>query len=518
VLMPGADIGSDAEIEPGSVVSGRVPEQERWAGSPARRIGEADGTWPSGSPRPGRRRGFWRAMYGVGLAGLGLLGIVSAVPGLLALDALGGLSGSLTGTVTALLVASPLLAAIFVVTEAVLVALAFRAVSRLIRPGLHGDDGATAWALWLCGEIAEGAQKALFPLYATVYTRAWLRLHGLPVGRRAEVSTAEGLNPLVTLGETAFVADHPMFAGAQAHRGWIRVEPIAVGERTFVGNGAILTGGATIGRDCIVGIETNAPAHAPDETSWFGAPALELPRVRDCAAVPERTTDPPRRLVLARGLTEIVRILLPTSLTLVLGALVLLALDRIGALAGAGAEIAAAPAAVLAASLLAVLATVAVKWLIIGRYRAGQSPLWSSLVWRDEIVNSCQEQLAGEWIMEKALGTPLLSLYLRAMGARVGRDVWCETLAVTEFDVVTLRDGVAVNRGACMETHLFHDRLLRIGPAEMGPGSTLGPVSAVLPDTTVGAGCVIGGRSVVMRGEELPAGTRWHGAPVVSSA
>jgi non-ribosomal peptide synthetase-like protein len=101
------------------------------------------------------------------------------------------------------------------------------------------------------------------------------------------------------------------------------------------------------------------------------------------------------------------------------------------------------------------------------------------------------------------------------MGADIGRDLWCETLAVTEFDVVKVADGCAINRGACLETHVFHDRLMRIGPNDLGAGSTLGPHSATLPDTKLGAGCVVGGRSVVLRGEELPANTRWHGAPVV---
>jgi non-ribosomal peptide synthetase-like protein len=110
-----------------------------------------------------------------------------------------------------------------------------------------------------------------------------------------------------------------------------------------------------------------------------------------------------------------------------------------------------------------------------------------------------------------------MSVYLRAMGAKVGRGVWCETMAVTEFDLVDLGDGCVVNRHAVLETHLFHDRLMRIGPASMGAGSTLGPSSALLPDTRLGAGTCVGGRSVVMRGEELPAGTRWHGAPVVSA-
>ena len=54
------------------------------------------------------------------------------------------------------------------------------------------------------------------------------------------------------------------------------------------------------------------------------------------------------------------------------------------------------------------------------------------------------------------------------MGATVGRDVWFEALTVTEFDVAELGDGCAVNRNGVVETHLFHDRLMRIGPAKLG--------------------------------------------------
>jgi non-ribosomal peptide synthetase-like protein len=100
------------------------------------------------------------------------------------------------------------------------------------------------------------------------------------------------------------------------------------------------------------------------------------------------------------------------------------------------------------------------------------------------------------------------------MGAKVGRDVWCESLNLTEFDIAELGDGCAINRHAVVETHLFHDRLMRIGPATLGSGATLGPATAMLPDTAIGAQCHVGGRSVVMRGEQLPARTRWHGAPV----
>ena len=74
--------------------------------------------------------------------------------------------------------------------------------------------------------------------------------------------------------------------------------------------------------------------------------------------------------------------------------------------------------------------------------------------------------------------------YLRLMGATVGRDVWCETLTSPSSTPSQLGDGCAVNRNAVVETHLFHDRLMRIGPADPRPRSDPRPAAAMLPDTT----------------------------------
>ncbi len=94
--------------------------------------------------------------------------------------------------------------------------------------------------------------------------------------------------------------------------------------------------------------------------------------------------------------------------------------------------------------------------------------------------------------------------------------MWRETLNVTEFDLVELTDGALANRYSVIETHLFHDRELQVGPARIGAGATLGPFSSVLPDGGLGDRCCVGARAIVMRGERLPADWRWHGAPVVA--
>ena len=516
VLMPGASIGTGAEVEAGTVISGHVPAGQRWAGSPGRQIGQAGDGWPEADApaRPLRRR--LKATYAAGLALQGVVPLLASVPGILLVAAFAPSHVSIASEAATIVMIAPLLALSFVFAYAVLIALAVRIASPLVKAGWHRDDGIVGWVLWFSESLMNQARGVLFPLYSSLYTRPWLRLAGIQIGKRTEISTAVGLNRLTRFGEESFATDDVVLAGAKARGGWLYVAPIEVGNRSFLGNGAILEASTRLGDDSLVGVLTTAPPTSTNGTSWFGSPALELPRVAD-KFDPARTTHPPRRLLVARAAMELIRILLPATVSTMLAGSVFLGLSSIGTAGGLWPMVVAAPFILVGAGVTATLITIAIKWALMGRYRAGEHPLYSFFVWRDEIVNTCQEQLAGAWLLRSAVATPVLSAYLRMMGATVGRDVWFEALTVTEFDIAELGDGCVVNRNGVVETHLFHDRLMRIGPAKLGPGATLGPAAAMLPDTTIGAHCSVGGRSVVMRGEELPAQTRWHGAPVFAA-
>ena len=102
------------------------------------------------------------------------------------------------------------------------------------------------------------------------------------------------------------------------------------------------------------------------------------------------------------------------------------------------------------------------KWLVVGRIRAVEHPLWSSFVWRNEVSDTFVETVAAPWFARAASGTPVMNLWLRALGAKIGRGVWCETYWLPEADLVTLGDGATVNRGCVVQTHLFHDRIMRM--------------------------------------------------------
>jgi non-ribosomal peptide synthetase-like protein len=121
--------------------------------------------------------------------------------------------------------------------------------------------------------------------------------------------------------------------------------------------------------------------------------------------------------------------------------------------------------------------------------------------------------LAVPWLVGAVPGTAVMSLWLRGLGARIGRGVWCESYWLPEADLVTLETGVSVNRGCVLQTHLFHDRIMRMDTVVLRAGATLGPGGIVLPGSEVGARSTLGPASLVMRAESIPADTRWLGNP-----
>ena len=271
-------------------------------------------------------------MFGAGIALQAILPLAALVPGLILL-ALTGAGHTRSGTMLSVLIEAPLIAGFFLVSYALLVALLVRLVGSRIQPGWHADEGGVGWALWLNEALMASACAVLRPLFLSLVTRRWLRLAGISIGRRAELSTAVGLNRLTSFAPGSFVTDDVVFATARARGGWLRVAGIEVGGRTFVGNSAILSGATVLGDDGLIGVLTTPPCRTPDGTSWFGSPALELPRVPD-RPDRSRTFDPPRRLIAGRAAMELIRCLLPATVSVALAALVVGALEAIGARRG----------------------------------------------------------------------------------------------------------------------------------------------------------------------------------------
>jgi non-ribosomal peptide synthetase-like protein len=508
-LLPGARVGRRAEVLAGSAVSGRVPAGERWAGSPARRVSKAKPPWPKERPPRNRR---WVVAFGLASAVLSVFPLAAVGAGILVVGWAVGDTDSLGVATGRALAAVPLATAAGFATLAGLTLVAVRLLGIRVTEGTFPVRSRVGWQVWATERLLDAARTQLFPLYASLLTPVWLRALGAEVGKGVEASTVLLLPKMTSVGDGAFLADDTMIATYELGGGWLRVAHAKVGKRAFLGNSGMAAGGRSVPKRGLVAVLSAAPKKAKPGTSWLGSPPVKLRR----AAVDGdevRTFAPPPRLRVARAAVELCRFVpMACSVAIAVGVLAALAglADRVGVVVAGLLS-----GAVLAgAGLIAALLTTAAKWLVVGRIRAGTHPLWSSFVWRNEVVDTFVEMVAAPWFANAATGTPALSMWLRGLGARVGRGVWCETHWLPEADLVRLGDGTTVNRGCVLQTHLFHDRVMSIDTVDLDHGATMGPHGVVLPAASIGADATVGPASLVMRGEHVPARTRWAGNPI----
>ncbi|MDJ1114889.1 amino acid adenylation domain-containing protein [Microbacterium sp. LX3-4] len=508
-LAPGTKIGRGAEVSPGSAVFGRVRARQRWAGSPAVRVGGTSSPFAPHRPPAGRR---WLWAYGGSSALLGLLpfaafaaGAAVAANGIRGAESLGeALMGVVAWLVPGVLVAGVVFAA------AVLVFV--RLLSIGLVEGVHPVRGRVAWQAWTTERLLDSARTVLFPIYSSLFTPIWLRLLGAKVGREVEASTVLLIPSMTTIDDGAFLADDTMVATYELSGGWMRLGPARIGKRAFLGNSGLAAAGHRVPKDGLIAVLSVAPEKAKPGSSWLGSPAVRLRRVVNDADL-ERTYRPAPRLRVARALWELTRIV-PVIVTCAIGLGVLFTLAWLVDAANLWVATLLSGAVLLVAGAVAAGITTVAKWTLVGPIRPGEHPLWSSFVWRTETADTFTEMVAAPWFANHAAGTPALAVWLRTLGAKIGRGVWTDSYWFPEPDLVTLGDGATVNRGCVVQTHLFHDRVMSTDTVTLESGATLGPHSVVLPAATIAGDATVGPASLVMRGETVPAGSRWSGNPI----
>jgi non-ribosomal peptide synthetase-like protein len=527
VLEGNTSVGPFGHLEGQSALSdgGQVPERRIWSGSPAQEVGPFDPATqharPAASPA---RLAAEAAFFVVGALLIATLFFMPVFPSFVLIDTfdtpdmLPWLQGDGIDIQLAryFLFAFPASAVLIGCTALLSAGIRWSALPRL-KPGSWPVHSNTYCAKWLVSQIQESSLAVLHGVYATVFAPIWYRLLGARVGRDSEISTALGVVPdMLTLGDEAFIADAVLLGDEQIDGGWMTMRPTVVAHRSFVGNGAYIPDGTTLPENLLIGVHSRAPANErmhPGDT-WLGSPPISLPAREQTSGYPERLTYRPgaaRRL--ARGLIEAFRIIAPHAIVIAVGYTVVLQVMPHAAadrwllvawdlcLAGLGYGI---------GTFVFVLA---IKWLFLGRYRKRAEPMWTPFVWISEGVTNLYEGIAIPYLLGYLRGTPMLPVSLNLLGSRIGRGVYLDTTDLTEFDCVHIGDFSEINARCCPQTHLFEDRVMKIDHVRIGARVYLGPRSCVLYGAEVGDNARLGPLTLVMKGENIPAGSSWSGCP-----
>lgn len=528
-------IGDWGHVEGQSALAAgqRVPAREVWHGSPARARGPFDpASLPARPPVSARRHAGELAVFVLGALAVAVLFFMPVFPTFMAIDWLDVPQISVRplldeGDISAIQAFSLRLLKFFVLAlpASLVFILATVLLSAAIRWAFLPRMRAGRWpihsnrylAKWLVNQIQEASLAVLHGIYATVYSASWYRLLGARVGKETELSTALGVVPdMLTLGDGCFIADAVMLGDEHIDGGWMSVQPTVIGRRSFVGNGAYVPDGTTVPENVLIGVLSSVPRNASMQSgdTWLGAPPLRLPAREVVAGFPEHLTFAPSPWRKgARGLVEAFRIAVPHALVIAVGyAIVLDAMP----LAEDGRWGAVALDLAVGGVLYGMSAFGVVwlfKWLVVRRYGQRAVPMWTPFVWLSEAATNLYEGVAVPWFLRYLRGTPWLNDALKLLGADIARGVYLDTTDITEFDCVHIGENSELNAGCCPQTHLFEDRVMKIDHVHIGRQVTLGPRCTVLYGAQVGDGAQLGPLTLVMKGEQIPAGTRWHGLP-----
>ncbi|MEU4097528.1 Pls/PosA family non-ribosomal peptide synthetase [Streptomyces sp. NPDC026673] len=153
---------------------------------------------------------------------------------------------------------------------------------------------------------------------------------------------------------------------------------------------------------------------------------------------------------------------------------------------------------------------IAAKWLLVGRWRPRQIRLWSLAYFRFW----CVKTLIRSNPLALFAGSPLYSLYLRALGARIGRrvTVLSRHLPVCT-DLLTIGDGSVIRRDSFLNCYRAQYGVIRTGTVTLGRDVVIGEATVLDIDTAMGNGSRLAHASSLHAGQRVPDGEHWHGSP-----
>ncbi|HEX6057658.1 MAG TPA: hypothetical protein VFZ11_01480 [Gemmatimonadaceae bacterium] len=109
--------------------------------------------------------------------------------------------------------------------------------------------------------------------------------------------------------------------------------------------------------------------------------------------------------------------------------------------------------------------------------------------------------------------TPLWTFYLRLGGARLGRRVYVNSLALTDYNLLEFGEGVVIGSDVHLSGHTVEDGVVRTGAVRLGRGVTIGVGSVIGIDVEIGAGAQVGALSLVAKHSRLAGGRTYVGVP-----
>lgn len=171
-------------------------------------------------------------------------------------------------------------------------------------------------------------------------------------------------------------------------------------------------------------------------------------------------------------------------------------------------------ALLLGIPISSMLITICAKWLLIGRVKPGVHKVWGWFYFRWWLVERLQRNIFAphHWI-----GSPIISVYYRLLGAKIGRNCYIGTSNVAAHDMLTIGDNCSIGFDARLLGYVVEDGWLKIGTITIGDHCFVGARSVVSIDTVMGNNSSLDDMSMLPIHRHIPDGQFFSGSPARQS-
>lgn len=505
IMEDGAALG-DVSLLPEGM---NIPQNELWSGSPA--------SFTSLIHLTEQKNAAWSFFASIpfAVAAIALLMLIEGLflPGIILIEDVLELPGELGWW----FLYAPFIAVTYILLLLLTTTLLTKIICFNMKEGQYSLDSFFYFRYWLFSQLFSQVELVLGSFFGTIYTRRWLITLGLDLGKGTESSYLHDVIPgMLKTGQGCFIADDVSISGSSTAGGYLFLKKTCIGDYSFIGNSAVLPAGTKIGDRCLIGVlSTILPQSSiPDDTSWLGSPPIFLPKRQRLEQFgEEQTIKPAKRLVWQRRIIDFFKIILPMTIVISIACIVIEIIFTYFSEGSLWNLIVYTPVIYIVAGILCVFLFAGLQKLLVGTYKASIHPLWSPYVWVSELLTGLYEDLVVQFFLTSSLGTPYASWVLRLLGVKIGKRCFINSSCITEFNLVEIGDDVALNDEAGLQTHLFEDRIMKMGRVKIGDRCTIGSSATILYDVELEDDVKISDLTLIMKGETLPRETSWQGAP-----
>lgn len=109
--------------------------------------------------------------------------------------------------------------------------------------------------------------------------------------------------------------------------------------------------------------------------------------------------------------------------------------------------------------------------------------------------------------------TPLGTLYLKVLGAKIGKNVMINSKYLHDHGLLEIGEGSLIGGDAVLSAHVAEGGNILLAPIKLGKHVLISQKAVLMPGVEVGDNSIVAAGAIVLKDTKIPANEVWGGVP-----